>query len=67
MTTATHPTLAQYQTWFPVRQLTRTGKFGWRRCNGALDMSACRFATEAEAAADRDENYAEFCREPFSR
>lgn len=39
---------------FPVCQSSRTGKFGWRRVAGSLNLNACGFSTEAEAVADRN-------------
>jgi hypothetical protein len=39
---------------YPVGQSTQTGKFGWRRCNGSLNLNSCSFANEQEAWQDRD-------------
>lgn len=48
-------TLAGFRSrYYPVLQNARTGKWGWRRVNGCLNLNACGFATEAEARADRD-------------
>ncbi len=48
------PTLEEFRAKFPVRQATQTGLFGWERVSGCVNLNACRFRTEAEAAADRD-------------
>jgi len=39
---------------FPIGQNFHSGRFGWRRVGGCLNLSACQFFTELEAEADRD-------------
>ena len=47
-------TLQEFRDGFPVLQCSRTGRWGWRRVNGSLNLNACQFATEEDARGDRD-------------
>lgn len=40
---------------YPVSQLTRTGKWGWRRTNGSLNSNSCSWETEHDAINDREQ------------
>jgi hypothetical protein len=48
-------TLQDFQAAYPVGQNERTGKWGWRRVNGCLNLNSCVFRTETGASQDRDE------------
>jgi hypothetical protein len=52
------PTLEEFRGIFPTQQSTHTGLWGWQRRAGCVNLNACSFATEAEAAADRDRAFA---------
>lgn len=47
-------TLKEFQTAFPAAQAFHTGKWGWRRQCGSLNLHACRFDSQEEAEQDRD-------------
>ena len=61
--------LDDFRTAFPVGQSTHTGKYGWSRVNGCLNLGACRFDTRHEAEVDRDSHWPSYQRSPddFSR
>jgi hypothetical protein len=52
------PNLDTFRAIFPVCQSTHTGRYGWARTVGAINLNACRFLTEADAVADRDRAFA---------
>jgi hypothetical protein len=68
-TTTTTLTLDDFRAAYPVGRSFHTGRYGWRRAAGCLNLNACRFRTEAEAEADRDGHYEAYRRHPgdFSR
>ena len=47
-------TLTEFRDRYPVGQNSHTGRWGWRRVSGCLNLNLCHFATEGEARADRD-------------
>lgn len=54
---------------FPVLQSFHTGKWGWRRVGGCLNLNACSFATREEAEKDRGlpRNFCAFITQQLSR
>ena len=46
--------LSEFRDQFPACQNFGSGKWGWRRVNGCIDLRACRFDSHEEAIADRD-------------
>ena len=61
--------LAGFRAAFPVCQSFHTGRWGWRRVNGCVNLNTCVWKTEAEAEADRDRHYDDYRKHPedFSR
>lgn len=52
-----YPTLADYQTAFPVGQDFHTGKWGYGRHAGGLDLNTCRYPAKLYAEKVRDTRY----------
>ncbi len=52
------PTLEAFRAIFAPGMDTMTGKWGWDRSAGCINLNACRFQTKAEAEADRDRAFA---------
>jgi hypothetical protein len=50
------PPVDEFNEKFPVAQDFHTGKWGWRRINGAGDLSKCTFKSRAAAARDRNQS-----------
>jgi hypothetical protein len=50
------PATDAFNEMFPVGQDFHTGKWGWRRVNGCLDLSRCVFGSKSSASRDRNQS-----------
>jgi hypothetical protein len=46
----------EFNNMFPVAQDFHTGKWGWRRINGCIDLSKCTFKSKGAASRDRNQS-----------
>ena len=67
--TATITTIDEFRAAFPVGRDATTGRWGWRRQAGCLNLNACGFRSRRVAEADRDSHLAAYlaCPSDFSR